>query len=170
MDKPKIHKEKMKVARVKKVIGYSLGVQTLKKNVERGEETLETIKQQIERNREKITLIKIVNEKYKAKPLAVNQKNLQSLILKFPLLEEQLKRKVTNPFLQGIDVESILASGSNNPQIFSADLTYCSSQIYYQTKASVYFNIVKAEKEKDPQSKVVKNNVAVLERMIKLTK
>ena len=72
MDKPKIHKEKMKVARVKKVIGYALGVQTLKKNIERGEETLETIKQQIERNREKITLIKIVFGKYKAKPLIVN--------------------------------------------------------------------------------------------------
>ena len=60
MDKPKIHKEKMKVARVKKVIGYALGVQTLKKNAERGEETLEMVKKQIAKNREKITWVKDV--------------------------------------------------------------------------------------------------------------
>ena len=37
----------MKVAKIKKVLGYALGVQTLKKNIERGEEAIEKIKQQI---------------------------------------------------------------------------------------------------------------------------
>jgi len=136
MDKPKIHREKIKVARVKKVIGYALGVQTLKKNVERGEEALEMIKQLIEKNKEKITLVKDdLFAKYKAKPLLVNSRNLQSLIMKFPDLEEQLKRKVNNAYLQDINEDNILASGSNNPFLFAANLTYCDSQIYYKYKS-----------------------------------
>jgi len=136
MDKPKIHREKIKVARVKKVIGYALGVQTLKKNVERGEEALEMIKQLIEKNKEKITLVKDdLFAKYKAKPLLVNSRNLQSLIMKFPDLEEQLKRKVNNAYLQDINEDNILASGSNNPFLFAANLTNCDSQIYYKYKS-----------------------------------
>ena len=136
----------MKVAKIKKVLGYALGVQTLKKNIERGEEAIEKIKQQIEDNNgvfdyiscayhdKRIGLISDIFKKYNAKPLLITQKNLSSLIHKFPLLEEQLKRKITNPYLVDINDENILAAGSNNPFIFSTSFNYAEAQIYYAYK------------------------------------
>lgn len=100
----------------------------------------------------------------------MNSKNIESLIKKFPDFEEQLKRKVTNPYLTNISEENILASGSNNPNIFTANLTYCDSQIYYKYKTNAYFNSIIAEKVKEPQNKVVKTNIKIMEQTIKLTK